>query len=126
MPGDDPSNTSGDRRASDRLDILGDLRGEIAVSLGILLREISPIGAQVETAFPLQLHSLHDVRLILGSRTIVTKARVAHCRVSDVDQEGVSYCSGLEFVEPSERVRTAIRGFIEAVRGRRSANPEPT
>jgi hypothetical protein len=122
VAGDDASSASGNRRALDRLEILGDLRGEITVFQAMLLREISPTGAQIETAFPLQLHSLHDVRLVLGSRAVVVKARVAHCRISDVDQEVVSYRSGLEFVEPSERVGTEIRAFIDTVRAGRGAS----
>lgn len=125
--GGDASLSSRNRRALDRLDILGDLRGEITVFQAMLLREISQTGAQIETAFPLQLHSLHDVRLVLGSRTIVVKARVAHCRISDVDQELVSYRSGLEFIDPSDRVQAAIRSYIDSVRaGRGTPTPPPT
>ena len=127
MAGDDaPSSHPLDRRALERLEILGELRGEITVFQGMLLRDISPGGAQIETSFPLQLHTLHDIRIVLGSRTIVVKARVTRCAISDVDQETVSYRSGLDFVEPSERVRTAIREFIETVRAGRYAIRDDT
>jgi hypothetical protein len=59
--------------------------------------------------------------LTLGDRSIVVKARVAHCSISDVDQELVTYRSGLEFVEPSELVFAAISGFIDAIRDGRRA-----
>jgi hypothetical protein len=50
------------------------------------------------------------------------KGRVAHCSISDVDQEVVHYYSGMEFVEPSDRILEVIVQFIEAVKaGRRLA-----
>ena len=110
-----------DRRDNDRIEILGELNGEVMVFQPVTIKEISPGGAQVETAFPLQLDSLHDFRLALGDRLIVIKGRVAHCSISDVEQEIVLYRSGIEFVEPSERVFNAIREFIEAIKeGRRA------
>ena len=85
------------------------------------IKDISRGGAQVETTFPLHLDSLHDFRLTLGDRSIVVKGRVAHCSISDVEQEGVIYRSGLEFIEPSERNASVIRDFIDAVvNGRRA------
>jgi hypothetical protein len=81
----------------------------------ITIREISRGGAQVETSFPLQLDSLHDFRLVLGDRSVVLKGRVVHCSVSDYDQEALVYRSGVEFVEPAERVETAIVDFMNAV-----------
>ena len=110
-----------DRRDSDRIEILGELNGEVMVFQPVTIKEISPGGAQVESAFPLQLDSLHDFRLALGDRLIVIKGRVAHCSISDVEQEIVIYRSGIEFVEPSERVFNAIREFIEAIKDGRRA-----
>ena len=87
----------------------------------ITIREISRGGAQVETSFPLQLDSLHDFRLTLGERSLVVKGRVVHCSITDVEHEQVIYRAGIEFIEPSERVSTAIHDFIEAVTtGRRA------
>lgn len=86
------------------------------------IKEISHGGCNVETTFPLHLNSLHDIRLTLGDRSVVLKGRVAHCRISDVEQEMVVYRSGIEFIEPSERIITAISEFIEAIKtGRRLA-----
>ena len=104
-----------DKRDSDRILILGELRGEVMVFQPVAIKEISRGGALDETAFPLQLDSLHDFRLTLGERSIVVKGRVTHCSISDVEQEGVLYRSGVEFVEPSDRVYTVISEFIDAV-----------
>jgi hypothetical protein len=123
-PRDDPAQPlnplHGHHRDTERIEILGELRGAVMVLEPMAIKEISRGGAQVETAFPLQLDSLHDFRLTLGERSVVVKARVAHCSISDVDQELVIYRSGIEFVEPS-RVLSVIAGFIDAIKDGRRA-----
>lgn len=112
---------SGEKRDTDRVSILGELRGEIMVFEPMAIKEISRGGAQIETRFPLQLNSLHDLRLTLGDRSVVIKGRVVHCRISDVDQDVVMYRSGMEFVEMSERVEAVILDFLDAIKtGRRA------
>ena len=119
---DDPSEPHGpQKRDSERIQILGELHGEVMVFQHLTIREISRGGAQIETALPLQLDSLHDFRLTLGDRSVIVKGRVAHCSISDVDQELVTYRSGIQFVEPSERVAEVISGFIEAIKDGRRA-----
>jgi hypothetical protein len=109
-----------EKRDRERVEILGELHGEVMVFQPLSIKEISHGGCLVETAFPLHLNSLHDLRLTLGDQSVVLKGRVAHCRISDVDQEVVHYKSGVEFIEPSERVRSVIKEFIEAIKaGRR-------
>ena len=110
-----------DKRDTNRLQILGDLSGEVMVFQPMSIKEISRGGAQVETGFPLQLDSLHDFRLTLGDRSLVVKGRVVHCSVTDVEHELVLYRAGIEFIEPPDRVSSAIVDFIDAVTtGRRS------
>jgi PilZ domain len=115
----DPSDL--EKRDAARLQILGELHGEVMIFQPMAVKEISRGGMQVETAFPLQLDSLHEFRLTLSDRSIVVKGRVAHCSISDVDQEIVVYRSGIEFVEASDRVAGVIGGFIDAVRDGRRA-----
>ena len=110
-----------DKRDTERVQILGELRGEVTVFQPMAIKEISRGGAQVETEFPLQLDSLHDFRLTLGDRSIVVKGRVAHCSISDVEHELVLYRSGIQFVEPSERVSTVINEFLDAIQAGRRA-----
>jgi len=109
------------RRDAERLQILGELHGEVMVFQQIALREIGRGGTQVDTSFPLQVDSLHEFRLTLGDRSVVVKGRVAHCSITDVDQELVTYRSGIEFVEPSDRVLSVISEFIDAIRDGRRA-----
>src|SRR5882762_5572329 len=123
MTGPDGTGRSGDSdlRDAERIQILGDLHGEVMVFQPMTIKEMSRAGAQVETRFPLQLDSLHEFRLTLGDRSVVVKGRVAHCSISDVDQELVIYRSGIEFVEPPDRVYSVIAEFIEAIMGGRRA-----
>ncbi len=107
------------RTGGERFPILGDLHGEVTVFQPIIIREISRGGAQIETSVPLQLNSLHQFRLMLGDKSVVVKGRVAHCRVSDVDDQGTTYRSGIEFIEMSEPVLLAITQFVEAIRNAR-------
>lgn len=100
--------------------MLGQLSGEIMVYEPLAVTELSITGLAVETRFPLHLNSLHEMRLTLGTRSVVVKGRVVHSRVSDVDQELVAYQSGMEFVELPEHVHTAIAEFLAAVNAHRS------
>ena len=109
-------------RDTERIAILGELHGEVMVFQPTTIREISRGGAQVETLFPLHVDSLHEFRLSLGDRSVVVKGRIAHCSISDMDQEVVTYRSGIEFVELSDRVFEVISDFIDAIKtGRRAS-----
>lgn len=109
-----------EKRDRERVQILGELHGEVMVFQPLSIKEISRGGCLVETSFPLHINSLHDIRLTLGEQSVVLKGRVAHCRISDVDQEIVHYRSGVEFIELSDRIREVIIQFIEAIKaGRR-------
>lgn len=117
----DPLKPRHDNLREERIQILGELHGEVMIFQPMAIKEISRSGAQVETTFPLQLDSLHELRLTLGERSVVVKARVAHCSISDVDQELVTYRSGVEFVERSERVHAVISDFIDSITDSRRA-----
>lgn len=108
------------KRNAERVPILGQLQGEIMVFQSMLIRDLSKSGVMVETRFPLHIDSLHDVRLTLGDTSIVVKGRVIHSRISDMDQDIVTYRSGLEFAEPSQRIIGAIKEFLDAVKADRS------
>ena len=111
---------SDDSRDAERLTILGDLYGEVMLHEPMLIKELGVGGATVETRFPLHLDSLHDLRLVLGELSVVVKGRVVHSRICDVDQDIVTYRTGLEFVEASERVEHAIAEFLDEIKATRS------
>ena len=105
-------------RKSERVPILGDLHGEIMVFEPLQVKELAPHGATIETAFPLPLNSLHDLRLTLGTGAVVVKARVVHSHVGEMGENVVRYRSGVEFVEPPAYVGAAITEFLETLRER--------
>jgi hypothetical protein len=104
-----------EHRRAPRVEILGEVAGEVMVYEPMTITDISRTGAQIETAVPLRLNSLHDFRLQLGDRSIVVKGRIAHAHVSDVGDRTTLYRAGVEFVQPSARVAEAIREFVDAI-----------
>lgn len=105
-----------DKRDAERVAILGELRAEIMIFQAMIVNEISRTGVTVESRFPLQIDSLHDLRLTLGDTSVVLKARVAHSHISDVDQIDVVYRTGLEFVEPSNPATAVINEFLDTLK----------
>ena len=113
------------RRASERVPIRGGLHGDIMVFEPLLVREVSMLGASIETSFPMHIDSLHEVRLTLDDVSVVLKGRIAHSRVGDVNQDVVTYRTGLEFVEPSEAVLKVLADFLDGIKADRSTAAEP-
>jgi hypothetical protein len=107
------------KRDGQRVSMLGDLAGEIMVLEPMTVKELSRGGATVETRFALQLNSLHDLRLTLGDRSVIVKGRVVHCRICEMEQDLVTYRSGMEFVEPSDRVMNVISDYLDSVQSDR-------
>ena len=104
------------KRDSERVPVPSPLYGEVKVFQPMTIVNISPGGAQIETPFALQLDSLHDFRISLGDRSVVVKGRIAHCRIGEL-REGVAvYRSGVEFIENSAHVQSAIEHFVEALK----------
>ena len=108
-----------ERRHSPRLEILGELGGEVMVFHAMSVKDLGVTGARVETPFAFQLDSLHELRLTLDDQSIVVKGRVAHCQISDVEQEQLSYQAGFEFVDLTERAQDVIKQFLETVESAR-------
>jgi hypothetical protein len=108
-----------ERRDVERVSILGELQGEVMVFQPMAITEIGRGGLQVETTFPFQINSLHELRLALGDQPIVVKGRVTHCSIIDVDQEFVRYRSGIEFIELTGRLHEVIARFVDAIKNGR-------
>lgn len=107
---------AGNRRDTERIQILGELPGDATVHQSISIRELSRNGAQIETTFQLQLNSLHEFRLSLGSQSVVVKGRVVHCHIHDIDPDAVLYRAGIEFVDMPAWVASALEQFLDAVK----------
>lgn len=109
------------RREDERIQILGELHGDATVRQPISVRELSRHGAQIDATFPLQLNSLHEFRIALGSQSVVVTARVAHCSIHDIDAEAVVYRAGLEFIDLPAWVAAALDQFLDNVKTGRQA-----
>jgi hypothetical protein len=110
---------NGNKRHAERVNLASTLDGEVLVPQPMLIAQISRAGMQVETAFPLQLGSLHDFRLTLAAQSLVVKGRVVHSRISEVDRNAVTYLSGIEFVDVSLGVATVIAEYVDSIRRQR-------
>ena len=109
-------------RDSERVPMAGQVTGEVTVYEPMIILDLSDRGAQVETKFPLHLDSLHEFRLSLGTRSVVVKGRIAHCKIGELG-ETILYRSGIEFIEPSDHALAAIHAFVEALKFAASAPP---
>jgi hypothetical protein len=109
-----------EKRDTERVPMLGELPGEVMLFEPMLIRELGRSGVTIETRFPLPLNSLHDLRLMLGGLSVVVKGRVVHSHICDMDQELVTYRTGMEFVEPAEHVIDAVVRFLETVKAQRA------
>jgi len=68
--------------------------------------------SSLQVGAPCRSISLHELRLTLASNSVVLKGRVAYSRISDVDQEIVTYRSGIELVEPEPERRLTVAATI--------------
>ena len=120
----DPDNkvrVAGNKRDDERVPLEGHVEGEVMVFQPMTILDISVGGAQIETAFALQLDSLHDFRLTLGNRSIVVKGRIAHCHIGQLTDVTALYRTGVEFVDLTEHARNAIAAFVTATKYSRTS-----
>ncbi len=110
-------------RAHERLDLSDPATGEVKIYHSMAIRQLSGGGALIEIGVPLQLNSLHDFRLALGERSVVVQARVVHSHISTVATLGVSYHTGIEFVDLSEPVVQVLATFIDTLKRQRTPAP---
>src|SRR5262245_16880339 len=104
------------KRDTERVPVPAPLYGEVKVYQPMTILDISRGGAQIETPFALQLDSLHDFRLSLGEQSIVVKGRIAHCQIGELREGIVLYRTGVEFIEMSGHVQSAVSHFVEALK----------
>lgn len=111
------------KRDTERVPVPVRLHGEVKVFQPMAILDVSPGGAQIETPFALQLDSLHEFRISLGERSVVVKGRIAHCHVGELNEGMALYRTGVEFVEISDHVQSAIEHFVAALKVSQQAAP---
>lgn len=80
------------------------------------VKKISLSGMLVETEYPLDLNSHHNLELILNGNTLNIVGRVAYCVESD-SANATKYNIGIEFVEMSDNDRELLKGFLNTLEG---------
>ena len=104
------------KRDNERVPVPSPIHGEVKVFQPMTILDVSHGGAQIETLFALHLDSLHDFKISLGDRSIVVKGRIANCHIGELREGIVLYRIGVEFIENSEHVQTALDHFIKALK----------
>ena len=113
---DNTADMAGEKRDRERVPLGGQVRGEVMVFQPMTILDISLGGAQIETAFALQLDSVHDFRLSLADRSVVVKGRIAHCHIGELTDVSALYRTGVEFVSIPDAVKDVIADFVAATR----------
>ena len=101
-----------DRRVTPRLSLHGTLAGELSVLAPVSIREIGPSGVRLDSAYPLLVDSVHDLRLHLEDDVIVVKGRVVHCQIANIGKDAVIYRAGLEFIDVPPHTKAAIDAYV--------------
>ena len=104
------------KRDSERIHVTGEVTGEVSVYEPMVILDLSERGARVETPFAMHLGSLHEFRVSMGDLSVVVKGRIVHSQIGVLGEEAILYRSGIEFVDPSEHVVSALRAFVSGQR----------
>jgi len=106
-----------ERRRAPRVDLVGQLRGElVSVDVPILVREFSLGGMSFQTSKVFDTDSHHEFMLTLGDGAgVVVRGRVAYCR--QVEQHGAQvFIVGIQFLdEDASGSAGDVSGIIEKV-----------
>ena len=100
---------STDRRSSLRFEILGRLRGSLAAEPTVLLRNISPGGALIQTPWALVPTTVHAVRIETDRHLVTIDARVLHVRPG---YTGTDYLIGLEFLASDQAAAAQLDQLV--------------
>ena len=106
-----------ERRRAPRVDLVGQIRGElVSKDVPIRVREISIGGLSMETAEPFEVNSRHEFLLTLGDGAGVSVVgRVAYCRVED-RPGGKVFISGIQFLDEDPSTVSDVSGLVKNVR----------
>lgn len=98
----------GDRRVKKRFEIVGELSGTLDTTATLVVRNIGPGGALLESPHPLSPGSVHSVSAVIEGSPQPLRLRVRHSTKSS-DSAACSYLVGVEFMTMTD----VTREFIE-------------
>jgi hypothetical protein len=108
--------STGDRRMSVRLEVVGSLWGTLEVDRPVAVIDIGPRGMRIASQEIAAVDSMRSVQIGVGEEATRVDARVRHLHYA-LAEDGRSYCViGLEFVSPPVALSDAI-GAIAARTG---------
>jgi hypothetical protein len=96
----------GDRRLRNRFEILGDLWGSMETTATLVVRNLGPRGALLESPFALEPDSMHWVHALVDGEAQPLRFRVRHA-TSDVASQR-PYLIGVEFVVVNAQTQAFI------------------
>jgi hypothetical protein len=97
--------TLGDRRASARVEIVGNLWGTLDLIEPARVIDISPGGALLASSVALPQDSVLPVQVTIEGNNVVVDARVRHVRRSSAPDASPEYWIGVEFLAGLEAVK---------------------
>lgn len=107
-----------DRRGATRFEIVGELWGSAQALETLMVCNLAPEGALVESATPLAVGSVQPIRLTQGSQTAELRAAVRHLSPVHLAGGGQRYRVGLEFLNVDENAAGCIGSLMEEHRDR--------
>lgn len=78
------------------------------------VKKISLSGMLVETEYPFEINSHHDIELFLNETIISTVGRIAYCKKNDATDVN-QYDIGIEFVKISDDNKLALKDFLKTL-----------
>jgi hypothetical protein len=112
-----PERLSQERRRSPRIEILGQIHGEVvSLDLPILLREVSFGGFSAETPIQFPLGVAHAFRFSpAGEEALILTARVTYSRPAAADESATTYITGFEFAHKHAQTRESVDELIDKI-----------
>jgi hypothetical protein len=78
------------------------------------VKKISLSGMLVETEYPLELDSHHDIELFLNDAPVNIAGRVAYCKKRDTVDVNI-YDIGVEFITITDKDRQVLKDFLKTL-----------
>jgi hypothetical protein len=112
----EPAPSPSERRREPRLDVLGELHGQIEnLGIPLIVRDLSLGGCSIETHKPLETGSTHFVRIdVYDSLSVTLQARVAHSSRAAGADRPTRYISGLQFLDADRNQVGELLGFMRS------------
>jgi hypothetical protein len=108
---------SRERRRSPRIEILGQVHGEVvSLDLPILLREVSFGGFSAEAPIQFPEGVAHAFRFSpTGEEPIILTARVTYSRPAADDEAATTYVTGFAFAHKHAQTRESVDELIDKI-----------